>query len=80
MHPHMRVVFMEKIHTRSKGAFTAKQMQTLKQIVAKEMTVRQTIRDLTGNDYETQFSLKDKERAQMMEALHDVDMSKIDTI
>ena len=79
-HPHMHVVFMEKIHTRNKGAFTAKQMQTLKQIIAKEMTVRQTIRDLTGNDYETQFSLKDQEKAQMMEVLHEVDMSKSDTI
>lgn len=79
-HPHMHVIFMEKVHTRDRGAFTEKQMKSLKQIIAKEMTVRQTIRDLTGNDYETQFNLKDQEKAEIMEVLHEVDMSKIDSI
>ncbi len=79
-HPHMHVVFMEKIHTRDKGSFTEKQLKTLKQIIAKEMTVRETIRELTGNDYETQFRLKDQEKEEMMEALHTVDFSKIDSI
>ena len=79
-HPHMHVVFMEKVHTRSRGAFTDKQMKTLKQIIAKELTVRQTVRELTGNDYETQFNLKDQEKAEIMEVLHNVDMSKIDSI
>lgn len=79
-HPHMHIVFMEKIHTRDKGAFTARQMKALKQIIAKEMTVRETIRDLTGNDFETQFRLKDKEKEEMMEALHSIDFSRIDSI
>lgn len=79
-HPHMHVVFMEKVHTRSRGAFTDKQMKTLKQIIAKELTVRQTVRELTGNDYETQFNLKDQEKAEIMEVLYSVDMSKIDSL
>ena len=79
-HPHMHVVFMEKVHTRSRGAFTDKQMKTLKQIIAKELTVRQTVRELTGNDYDEQFSLKDQEKAEIIDALHNVDMSKIDSV
>lgn len=79
-HPHMHVIFMEKVHTRSRGAFTEKQMKALKQIIAKEMTVRQTVLELTGNDYETQFNLKDQEKLEMMEALHSIDLTNVDSI
>ena len=79
-HPHMHICFLEKNHTRNKGAFTEKQLRSLKQIIAKEMTVRQTVKELTGNTYDKQFQLLDEGKKEVLNAINNIDFNRIQSV
>ena len=79
-HPHMHVCFLEKIHTRSKGKFTPKQLKELKRLIVKELTARDSIRDLTGSSFDEAFKKKDAERNALLERIRSINIEDIDSI
>jgi len=79
-HPHMHVCFLEKIHTRSKGKFTPKQLKEFKRLIIKELTARDTISELTGSSYDVVFKKKDAERNALLERIRSLNIEGIDSI
>lgn len=79
-HPHMHVCFLEKIHTRSKGKFTPKQLKEFKRLIIKELTARDTISELTGSSFDEAFKKKDAERNDLLERIRSINIEGIDSI
>ena len=79
-HPHMHVCFLEKIHTRSRGKFTPKQLKEFKRLIIKELTARDTIRELTGSSFDEVFKKKDAERNALLEQIRSINIKGVDSI
>ena len=79
-HPHMHVCFLEKIHTRSRGKFTPKQLKEFKRLIIKELTIRDTIRELTGSSFDEVFKKKDAERNALLEQIRSINIKGVDSI
>ena len=79
-HPHLHLVFMEKEKTRSRGKFTEKELKMLKHEIIKETLARPSLENKTGRLYQDTFTQKDEIREALMDHVHQIDLSKIETI
>lgn len=79
-HPHFHLVFMEKEKTRSRGKFTEKELKMLKREIIKETLARPSLENKTGRAYQETFTQKDEIREVLMNHVHQIDLSKINTI
>lgn len=80
MHPHMHVCFLEKVHTRSRGKFTPRELKEFKRLIIKELTARDTIRELTGSSVDEAFQIKDAKRNELLEQIWLINFKGVESI